>query len=278
MDLFRRVLVSGENSERSLRLSKEVINQNAANYTAWQYRRRCIFTLYKDASPQERDAVWRAELAYCAEVCLQNLKNYQVWFHRRCCVEQLQDASKELAFVAQALAEDAKNYHAWGHRQWTLKTFGLWADELDFVTSLLEQDACNNSAWNQRYFVLSRTADLESRELLEREVAYALAYMRRSPSNQSPWNYIRGLLEPVGFGAVPQVRAVCEELAASSDAFDEGESAPRPACANALALLLEIQQASGTAADTEAAARTCEALERVDPIRVAYWRWRKLSA
>eukprot|EP00965_Chrysotila_dentata_P058621 1945336-Pleurochrysis_carterae.AAC.3 len=40
-----------------------------------------------------------------------------------------------------------------------------------------------------------------------------------------------------------QVRAVCEELAASSDAFDEGESAPRPACANALALLLEIQQA-----------------------------------
>ena len=42
MDIFRRVLAIGEFSERTLRLSAEVIELNAANYTAWQYRRKCL--------------------------------------------------------------------------------------------------------------------------------------------------------------------------------------------------------------------------------------------
>ena len=96
----------------------EVIEHNAANYTAWQFRRKCIRELTKDKSLEEQRSAWQKELAYCTEQCLENMKNYQVWFHRRACVAALHDPSGELDFMARVLSEDAKNYHAWGHRQW----------------------------------------------------------------------------------------------------------------------------------------------------------------
>eukprot|EP00316_Scyphosphaera_apsteinii_P016296 CAMPEP_0119335510 /NCGR_PEP_ID=MMETSP1333-20130426/89742_1 /TAXON_ID=418940 /ORGANISM="Scyphosphaera apsteinii, Strain RCC1455" /LENGTH=403 /DNA_ID=CAMNT_0007346073 /DNA_START=65 /DNA_END=1273 /DNA_ORIENTATION=- len=212
MDIFRRVLVTGEHSERTLRLSGEVIRKNAANYTAWQYRRNCIAKIHANSSEQVRIDAWRAELDTCGEMCLRNPKNYQVWFHRRCCVEILQESSHELEFVAQVLDEDSKNYHAWGHRQWVLKEFQLWDQELDYIETLLDQDLRNNSAWNQRYFVMQHTADLKNVDFVRSEVALAFKYIARAPSNPSPWNYIRGLLEPIGFDALPEVRARCEEL------------------------------------------------------------------
>lgn len=141
MGYFRRVLLDGEFTTRALLLSAEVISHNAANYTAWQYRRRCINELNaaKLSLHKARIVSWRAELTYCTEQCLTNTKNYQVWFHRRVCIGAIGDATDELAFVARVLEEDAKNYHAWGHRQWVLRTFGDWAAELTFVNGLLIQ-------------------------------------------------------------------------------------------------------------------------------------------
>lgn len=46
------ILASGEYSERTLKLSGEVIARNAANYTAWQFRRKCIEVLHADATPE----------------------------------------------------------------------------------------------------------------------------------------------------------------------------------------------------------------------------------
>jgi hypothetical protein len=78
MGYFRRVLVDGEHSARSLLLSAEVIDHNAANYTAWQYRRTCMKEVHKDSSPEARRTAWQQELAYISEQCLNNMKNYQV--------------------------------------------------------------------------------------------------------------------------------------------------------------------------------------------------------
>lgn len=173
MNIFRAILVKEEYSQRALLLSAEVIHYNAANYTAWQYRRKCVSVLVKDLSSAEQLSKWKAELDYCTEQCECNTKNYQVWFHRRACIAALNDAAGELHFIASILDDDAKNYHAWGHRQWVLRTFALWSNELDYVDKLLEQDVRNNSAWNQRYYVLKSTRDLTDTSIIASEISCA---------------------------------------------------------------------------------------------------------
>lgn len=78
MGYFRRVLLNEEYSERALLLSAEAINLNAANYTAWQYRRKCLDVLHADKSEEDRKHVWQEEQAFADEQCRNNMKNYQV--------------------------------------------------------------------------------------------------------------------------------------------------------------------------------------------------------
>ena len=94
MNYFRRVLVNGEYSERTLRLSAEIIGHNAANYTAWLFRRRCLTKLYGASAAEGDRRAWEIELAYTTEMAMSNMKNYQVWHHRRAVVEALNDGSQ----------------------------------------------------------------------------------------------------------------------------------------------------------------------------------------
>lgn len=172
--------------------------------------------------------------------------------------------------MEEILGEDSKNYHAWGYRQWVLARFGLWEGELDFIGRLLREDVRNNSAWNQRYFVLKATADLASPELLAAEAEFAEGHIELSPTNPSPWNYLRGLLEPVGYDAVPRVRAMCEERAAAGGA-QPGSDGGR---VMAMGLLVDVLLASGSREELDRARALCKALGEMDPIRAAYWGWR----
>ena len=97
MNYFRRVLVNGEYSERTLRLSAEIIGHNAANYTAWLFRRRCLTELYGASAADGNRAAWESELAYTTEMVHNNMKNYQVWHHRRAVVDALKDGSQARA-------------------------------------------------------------------------------------------------------------------------------------------------------------------------------------
>ena len=106
MDLFRAVTAADERSERALDLTAEVIEHNAANYTAWHFRRRCLEALGADLYK---------ELRYIEEKAYDTPKNYQIWFHRRAIVESLGDASSDLQFVSNVLLEDGKNYRECAH-------------------------------------------------------------------------------------------------------------------------------------------------------------------
>ena len=70
MDLFRAVLKATEYSKRALSLTSQVIDLNPANYTAWQYRRRCLEALGSDL---------REELRFTEATAYENPKNYQIW-------------------------------------------------------------------------------------------------------------------------------------------------------------------------------------------------------
>ena len=94
MNYFRRVLVNGEYSERTLQLSAEIIGHNAANYTAWLFRRRCLTELYGASAADGDRRAWEIELAYTTEMAMNNMKNYQVWHHRRAVIEALNDGSQ----------------------------------------------------------------------------------------------------------------------------------------------------------------------------------------
>ena len=95
---------------------------------------------------------------------------------------------------------------AGGHRQWVLKTYSVWEHEVDYIDSLLATDVRNNSAWNQRFYVLSHTLDLKDREVVSREIDYALTHIARAPGNTSPWAFLKGLAEPIGYATFPQVQ------------------------------------------------------------------------
>lgn len=71
MDYFRAIVKSGELSDRALRLTTEAIGQNSANYSAWHYRRQCLFALGSDLA---------AELEWVAALAQASPKNYQVHY------------------------------------------------------------------------------------------------------------------------------------------------------------------------------------------------------
>eukprot|EP01006_Ploeotia_vitrea_P013088 TRINITY_DN3437_c0_g1_i1.p1 TRINITY_DN3437_c0_g1~~TRINITY_DN3437_c0_g1_i1.p1 ORF type:complete len:388 (-),score=172.97 TRINITY_DN3437_c0_g1_i1:41-1204(-) len=160
MDTFRAVLKRDEVSERAFELTEDVIGHNAANYSAWHFRRKCLFALGKDLG---------SELKFLEEIALQSPKNYQLWHHRRVIVDAVNHVGRELEHTAQVLLPDAKNYHTWSHRQWVLARFYAdghkqWQEELKYVESLLDHDVRNNSAWSQRHYVVSHELALKSKD------------------------------------------------------------------------------------------------------------------
>ena len=305
MDLFRAVLKANEMSHRAFMLTAEVVDMNPANYTAWEFRRRCLKALKLDL---------QSELQYTQEMAEDNPKNYQIWFHRRAVVELHGVPSKEMDFVNGILTEDMKNYHAWSYRQWVLRTFGntckMWEPELESINNMLKLDHYNNSAWNQRWFVvcfmeLSPVSEEDPpppflpENIVQREIDFALSWIEKDVTNESPWTYIRGLMrvrapnpamttfrEPptdIGvegnwrFSSFPGLVTKMIELRNGGGA----NSVPL------LGLLLEAYESKLSAARVTSADEYTETLERareicdhlaaVDSIRRMYWARRKSS-
>ncbi|KAG9313486.1 hypothetical protein JVU11DRAFT_5811 [Chiua virens] len=190
---FRGIVKIGEKSPRALDLTENIIRQNPAHYSAWQYRYKTLMAL---------NAPLDVELRLMDELAIQYLKTYQVWHHRRLLVQHTRDPAPELAFITYALQIDTKNYHTWSYRQWTLAHFNdatLWHGELAFVERMLDGDLRNNSAWHHRFFVVFqsgiREGDEDRNAVVRRELTFAKSKIAIAPNNASAWNYLRGVLD-----------------------------------------------------------------------------------
>jgi len=272
MDYFRAILKKNELSLRALKLTHLVISGNAANYTAWHFRRLCLFALNADL---EQELKWVEGLAR------EGPKNYQLWHHRRVLLERLDKPLNELKNTAEILVLDGKNYHVWSHRQWILKKFGLFADELKYVDFLLTADIRNNSAWNQRHFVIMHTGDF-TKDTIANEIKYTSEQIRKVPNNESPWNYVEGLLKKPQFESAHSDSLV----AFANEIIGRDEK-----CPYSYSLLFELYEKKALAAkskpnssasDAVAAAEAAAAIaavtklaEIVDPVRNKYWVWRR---
>ncbi|KAI6650362.1 Protein farnesyltransferase/geranylgeranyltransferase type-1 subunit alpha [Oopsacas minuta] len=184
-DYLRAMLKTNEQSDRALSLTEHAVTLNPANYTTWQYRRVLLKAMGCDLEK---------ELDFIASVIGKHPKNYQVWYHRQKLTEWIGSPGKEFEFTADCLEDDTKNYHVWQYRQWLLEKFpSYYKAELEFVDTLIKNDVRNNSAWNQRYFVLTKMSEFTV-ELVRKEIEYTKLCIRLSLHNESPWNYMRGIL------------------------------------------------------------------------------------
>ncbi|KAL1834012.1 hypothetical protein ACET3Z_003663 [Daucus carota] len=277
MDYFRAVYLADERSPRSLKLTALAIRLNAGNYTVWQFRRLILEALNVNLNE---------ELDFVDSISSNNPKNYQIWHHRRWLAEKLGKGSlnRELEFTRTIFQQDAKNYHAWSHRQWVLQNLGGWENELAYCQELLEEDVFNNSAWNQRYFVVTKSPLLGGLESMrESEVSYTVEAIIANPENESPWRYLRGLYKGSMQSLVndPQVSSVCLKVLTANnyvvfalsmllDLLSLGYE-PSQELKHAIdALTLETQPP-----DSDIAKTVCSVLEKVDFMRVNYWKWRK---
>lgn len=278
MDYFRAVYVSDERSPRSLQLTSEAIHLNPGNYTVWHFRRVVLEALNADL---------HEELDFVENVAKENSKNYQIWHHRRWLAEKLGTGAivKELEFTKKILSLDAKNYHAWSHRQWVLQALGGWEDELEYCHQLLTDDVFNNSAWNQRYFVVTRSPLLGGLDAMrDSETDYTIEAIIARPENESPWRYLRGLYKQdmKTWANDPRISSLCLKVLST-----------KTRCIFALSTLLDLicsgfqpgpefkaavddLQASDTGPSDSGLGETiCSVLERIDPLRINYWIWRK---
>ncbi|KLU84839.1 hypothetical protein MAPG_03874 [Magnaporthiopsis poae ATCC 64411] len=283
---LRAVMASKEYSPRCLKLTEHVIAMNPAHYTVWLYRFSIVQAL---AIPIPDEMEWLNTVA------LEHLKNYQIWHHRNLLIEAYHPtiaadgeavarlAASERAFIAVMLREDTKNYHVWSYRQFLVRRLGIWRDpeEMASVERLIRDDVRNNSAWAHRFFLVFSDPDASTEgshstepdpavpaDVIDREVAYARAGIELAPQNQSPWNYLRGVLVK-GSRPLSTVEDLVRTLVA--DLGDEDKEEVKST--HALDLLSEIYAEKG---DKDAAVLCLDRLgDKWDRIRKGYWDWRK---
>lgn len=274
-----------EYSPRCLRLTQHIISMNPAHYTVWLYRFSIVQAL-KIPIPEE--------INWLNEVSLNNLKNYQIWHHRRLVMDHYlptiqssptqvaELAQSEQQFLEQILAEDTKNYHVWSYRQYMVPKLGIFGDsEIAAADELIEEDVRNNSAWSHRFFTvfsdptyttpgcLSTEYDPNvPAEILDREVQYAQTKILLAPQNQSPWNYLRGVLVKGG-RPISSVEAFVDQFVSDVGVEDK----EKVTSTHGLELLAEIYAEKGETEKADLALRRLG--ERWDRIRFGYWQWRR---
>ncbi|KAL8787804.1 MAG: hypothetical protein Q9213_001991 [Squamulea squamosa] len=279
MGYLRAIMAKNEKSERVLDLTEHIISMNPAHYTIWLYRANTLFELQKiNQSNLQEDIL--EELHWLDGISLKHLKNYQIWHHRQTLITHLSTLPPtELSFLAQMFAKDAKNYHVWSYRQWLVRHFSLWDTELPYIETLLTSDVRNNSAWNHRWFVLfgqhvdpssgkgmDEVGNIVDEDVLDREVQYTTEKIRLAPQNQSPWNYLRGLLRKRG--SLLECKAFAEEFVGDMEGGGDG-------CRSSHALDF-FADCMAEEKEAEKAGKALELLaKKFDPIRRNYWNYRR---
>ncbi|KAK4219225.1 hypothetical protein QBC37DRAFT_436789 [Rhypophila decipiens] len=285
---LRTVMLSKEYSERTLKLTEYIIDMNPAHYTVWLYRASIIFAM-KLSIPDE--------IEWLNNVALENLKNYQIWHHRHLLVDEYfptisgspeeiaKFAASEREFLTTMLNEDTKNYHVWSYRSFLVGKLGLFDDpeEMRAIEGLIETDVRNNSAWSHRFFLVFSNPRYSTpgvaatgmdtkipAEIVDREVQYAMDHVYQAPQNQSPWNYLRGVLVKGG-RKLASVEGFVSEFVTLAE---EGEEEEDVKSTHALDLLSEIWTERGEKEKADLGLRRLA--EKWDRIRVGYWEWRRV--
>ncbi len=278
MSYMRALMAKNELSERALYLTYMVIHKVAAHYTIWQYRYHIIqnFVEMKKYDKEYIIHYLQNEIRDCSKIVLDIQKNYQIWHYRHLVIELLITCGyngdyeryplEELEYpiVSTMLSKDEKNYHVWSYKRWLVERFNLYDSPMEwtFTSNMLKNDVRNNSAWSFRLFLL-----LGSRKIstgMKSEITFVQDQIKKSPTNPSSWNYLRGMCKNCKID-------LCKfkQLVKRYTESDENISIP------AVELLAIIYSAEN---DKASASQTYDLLaQKLDPIRSNYWNFKKLK-
>ena len=264
MNYFRSIIFKAEYSYRALVLTSYIIDLNSANYTAWHYRRECLFHLNSNLLN---------ELTWTSNLCNTTPKNYQLWYHRRVIVQRLNNIGNELEHTAEILQNDGKNYHVWSHRQWVVNHFNCYNNELAFIELLLNIDIRNNSAWNHRHLVISKTTGYTT-DIIKFELDYTLEKLSKVQGNESAWTYLIGVLrladELLLKDILERVKLILPTETIMKSSVDENEVVYSNARVYTLSALSQICEIIKSAE----AKVYFESLIKEDHIRTKYWEYK----
>lgn len=279
-------MAAKEYSPRCLRLTERIILLNPAHYTVWLYR----FSIIQALNVSIPD-----EIEWLNDISFTYIKNYQIWNHRQHLIDHYYPAimtipnvvvalvKSERKFLEQMLALDTKNYHVWSYRQYLVRKLGMWGlAERQSVEAMIDDDVRNNSAWSHRFFLVfsdpsyttpgSHAGESDLRvpaDVIDREIVYAEEKIKLAPQNQSPWNYLKGVLVKGGrkLGTVSQfVEQFVENLGGS-------EEIEKVYSSHALDILADIYKEAGEPEKADLALRRLG--EKWDRIRRGYWEYRR---
>jgi protein farnesyltransferase/geranylgeranyltransferase type-1 subunit alpha len=288
MGYLRAVMASKEHSQRVLTLTEHIISLNPAHYTVWLYRASTLFALNSSV---------QAELEWVNEIALIHQKNYQIWHHRQLLIDNLYSSissnpsaitelgASERAFMTQMFDEDSKNYHVWSYRQYLVKKLDMFGEEeLKSIEVLLKDDVRNNSAWSHRFFLVfsdpsyttpgSKATEPDPTipsSIIDREIEFSKAATFEAPQNQSPWNYLRGVLRKGG-RKLSTLECFAEEFVKLPDGEGKGEDVKS---SHALDFLADVwgEEGSGKVDKADLALRLLGS--KYDAVRKNYWEWRR---
>lgn len=149
--------------------------------------------------------------------------------------------------------------------------------------------SCFNYFLMQRYFVITKSPLLGGLSAMrDSEVDYTINAILENPNNESPWRYLQGLYKgtPDSFINDERVPRTCLQVLKEYSFCTFAWNLLLDVLCKGLKPTKEIEEAvkgltesdeSGSS-DHNLATRICSALERMDPIRVNYWSWRKSNA
>lgn len=302
MSYLRAVMAAKEYSPRALQLTDRIISMNPAHYTVWLYRFAIVEAL-NISIPDEIAWLNEVSLEHLKNYQIWNHRQLLL-DHYYPAIATSDDEVRALArsetdFIAQMLDLDTKNYHVWSYRQYLVRKLGqaLWpsseaaapedqeaaSTELRGVSQLLNRDVRNNSAWSHRFFVVfsdpgqstpgrhatEPDADAVPAAVVDRELAYAKAKIDLAPQNQSPWNYLRGVLVK-GARPLSEARDFAESFVQHLGGEEKEEAVQS---SHALDLLADVYKEAGDRERADLALRRLA--EKWDPIRRGYWGYRR---
>jgi len=314
-----------DNIRSELKWLDEVSFRNLKNYQIWHHRHALADLLPTDPaspttstsepSPQlgtalhERLSTFIAsEQTFLAQILSLDTKNYHVWSYRQWLCTRFPTFLLPSPIASPNQPSIAPTYRT--------------HPEVHAITTLIDDDTRNNSAWSHRYFLLfghhelhhaqSATpplilkqvnedrllhkAGLVDTQLVQAEITYTQAEIRKAPQNGSTWNYLRGVLRH-GAVDIAKLRGFCEEFVGPdgdlwTDQWVGGDDEVQDASADisneqtqgqelgvrsshAVEWLSEIYGQDGTEEGINRAKECLRALsEKWDVIRKGYWEWR----